>query len=147
MKKNQYCFSTDGENFFPLSAETEQEAIKEMERTYTDAELKNIKIGVIVPVAAKEVIPDLAEGVINEIVDYAYCNYGEHAEDYLSGLPEGAEIKLSEMLNETVLEWIEMFKLEPTFFQVADICHADAVASNTQRKNADQFLTLQHLKE
>lgn len=129
MKNKQYCFSTDGENFSPLLAETEQEAIKELERTYTDVELKNIEIGVIVPVATKEVIPELAEGVINEIADYAYCNYGEHAEDYLSGLPEGAEIKLSEMLNKTVLEWIEMFKLEPTFFQVADICHADAIVS------------------
>lgn len=113
-----YCFSDDGEHFYPLNAKTKQDAIEELQRTYDD--LNRFEIGIIVPITAEEVLPDLAGTVLDSINENVSAYFGEYAEDYLVDTPKDSEIILDKMLRKTVLKWIELFNLKPTFYQVTD---------------------------
>lgn len=122
MKNQDYCWSSDGEWFhdFDVDVKTEDEAINQAQiiMSQSDSRYTKLWIGVACPITVDEVIPDCADNIITYIGDYAYDNYGEYAEDYLTGVSDEQEIELSKEITEVIKKWIVKNKLEPTFYLV-----------------------------
>lgn len=132
MENNNYCWSYDGENFNEFDydeVKTEEQAIAAAQKIIAETN-RNVYIGVAHHVGIDDVLPDLADTVIDIIGNHAYDEYGEYAEDYLSDVSDDAEIELNIELCKVVKKWAKKHKYEPTFFRVGNTKH---VVENTNK--------------
>lgn len=92
-----------------------EEAIKEGIKDAIDFEKKSFKIGIIEEVANFGID---AQGVIENIQNDMYGEYGEVAEDYLDDVTKEHLSELEDQLNEVFYKWQEKYNYKPTFYGV-----------------------------
>lgn len=110
----QYCYSWDGENYSFGLFDTVEDALKDAKAS---SDKKEVYIG-------QAVFPELAwfsceEEIILSMEENLRNECGEYAEDALD-ITNEMESDLSSMIDKTVQEWIDKYRIKPTCYTVID---------------------------
>lgn len=110
----QYCYSWDGENYSLGLFDTVEDALKDAKES---SDKKEVYIG-------QAVFPELAwfsceEEIILSMEENLRNECGEYAEDALD-ITNEMESDLSSMIDKTVQEWIDKYRIKPTCYTVID---------------------------
>lgn len=108
----QYCYSWNGEDYSFGLFDTVEDALKDAKAS---GDKKEVYIG-------QAVIPELAwstceEEIILSMEENLRSECGEYAEDALY-ITNEMEFDLSDMIDKTVQEWIDKYRIKPNCFTV-----------------------------
>lgn len=137
MADKEYCYSFNGEWYyeFDIDVKTRDEAISEAQKIMNNGNnCDTLWIAIKNTVSPNDVIPDLADHAIEMIVDNAFDNYGEFAEDYLMNVSIKQTDELDVEIRNVIINWMEKHSLQPTFYLVEN---AEIVHKNKERENND----------
>lgn len=112
MKKRQYAFSFDGEDYNNGLYDSIEDILKELK--YLQTEESEVWIG-------QAVEPELRwetneDQIVDSIMENLYDDCGEFADSF--GITTDVEIDLKKMIDNTVRKWINKHNLKPNCFTI-----------------------------
>ena len=114
MKK--YVYSFDEVGSYEAGENTIKETLRLVKKEHTD-EHTEVFIG-----KPHHLRPKIsADNVIDQLMDVAYDEAGENAENYLSSVSNVAFEELETSLNKVLLKWEKKYHEQPTFYTVDNI--------------------------
>ena len=114
--KKQYSASSDGETFSGFYDSVEEALCSHASDNEHEVGT-TIDVGEVTP--HKPVI--FTNRVLESLADQAYDECGEHADGWLTGVPQPAYAELGEALNNVLDGWLKRHGLEPRFFAVTKV--------------------------
>jgi hypothetical protein len=114
--KKQFSASTNGETFSGFYDSVE-------EALCCHANDNEHEVGTTVYVGEVEPYQPViyTNAVLDRLADNAYDACGEHADGWLTGVPQPAYAELGEALNNVLNSWLKRHGLEPRFFAVTNV--------------------------
>lgn len=117
-KEPEYVYSHDEETFESFEAAAQGL----IDHDYKQGYLQEIELSRGVPVKHKAAnFAPCGGWMVDHMREQAYDRAGEHCDDWLDGLPDGAGTELAVAVEKMVNEWADKHNLHPTFYTVKDV--------------------------
>lgn len=98
--------------------DTKEEAITQGFDTYPREDYDKFYVGQVE--SANTSIKIYADNILEQVADHVYDDVGEVAEDYLNYVKQEDKNILEELLNRTLINWMNEYGYNPSFFKIVN---------------------------